>query len=231
MAGDLWVIASSFFWALHMLFVGRIAERIAAPFPGRLRTVPGLRTDQSALGRVQRNDHPGRHSPGPGCRSSMPAWSRWPSASPHRWSASAMRSRPTRRSSCRPKPSSPRCSAFLLMGDRLTGQRTGRRLRADSVLHRRRPDRTADPGWTAGPGKQTITRRLKSGFRRLARSSGSMPWPSMVVPLNTPCSAGIGFGCQTPPTCAGASGCSCQTGSRPDPPPVLRSCCADRAPG
>lgn len=32
MAGDLWVIASSFFWALHMLFVGRIAERIAAPF-------------------------------------------------------------------------------------------------------------------------------------------------------------------------------------------------------
>jgi len=31
-AGDLWVIASSLFWALHVLFVGRIAERIAAPF-------------------------------------------------------------------------------------------------------------------------------------------------------------------------------------------------------
>jgi drug/metabolite transporter (DMT)-like permease len=30
--GDLWVIASSLFWALHVLFVGRIAERIAAPF-------------------------------------------------------------------------------------------------------------------------------------------------------------------------------------------------------
>ncbi len=31
-AGDAWVIASSLFWALHVLFVGRIAERIAAPF-------------------------------------------------------------------------------------------------------------------------------------------------------------------------------------------------------
>ncbi|EXI76086.1 MAG TPA: DMT family transporter [Candidatus Accumulibacter phosphatis] len=30
--GDLWVIASSLFWALHVLFVGRVAERIAAPF-------------------------------------------------------------------------------------------------------------------------------------------------------------------------------------------------------
>jgi drug/metabolite transporter (DMT)-like permease len=30
--GDLWVIASSVFWALHVLFVGRVAERIAAPF-------------------------------------------------------------------------------------------------------------------------------------------------------------------------------------------------------
>lgn len=30
--GDAWVIASSLFWALHVLFVGRIAERIAAPF-------------------------------------------------------------------------------------------------------------------------------------------------------------------------------------------------------
>ena len=30
--GDLWVIASSVFWALHVLFVGRLAERIAAPF-------------------------------------------------------------------------------------------------------------------------------------------------------------------------------------------------------
>jgi drug/metabolite transporter (DMT)-like permease len=30
--GDLWVIASSIFWALHVLFVGRVAERIAAPF-------------------------------------------------------------------------------------------------------------------------------------------------------------------------------------------------------
>ncbi|MEF8715353.1 MAG: DMT family transporter [Accumulibacter sp.] len=32
MVGDLWVIASSIFWALHVLFVGRVAERIAAPF-------------------------------------------------------------------------------------------------------------------------------------------------------------------------------------------------------
>lgn len=31
-AGDLWVVASSLFWALHVLFVGRVAERIAAPF-------------------------------------------------------------------------------------------------------------------------------------------------------------------------------------------------------
>ncbi|MBP9804404.1 MAG: DMT family transporter [Candidatus Accumulibacter sp.] len=30
--GDVWVIASSVFWALHVLFVGRIAERVAAPF-------------------------------------------------------------------------------------------------------------------------------------------------------------------------------------------------------
>lgn len=30
--GDAWVIASSFFWALHVFFVGRIAQRIAAPF-------------------------------------------------------------------------------------------------------------------------------------------------------------------------------------------------------
>ena len=30
--GDVWVIASSLFWALHVLFVGRIADRIAAPF-------------------------------------------------------------------------------------------------------------------------------------------------------------------------------------------------------
>lgn len=30
--GDLWVIASSLFWALHVLLVGRVAERIAAPF-------------------------------------------------------------------------------------------------------------------------------------------------------------------------------------------------------
>ena len=31
-AGDVWVIASSLFWALHVIYVGRIAERIAAPF-------------------------------------------------------------------------------------------------------------------------------------------------------------------------------------------------------
>lgn len=30
--GDLWVIASSFFWALHVLFVGRLAERFKASF-------------------------------------------------------------------------------------------------------------------------------------------------------------------------------------------------------
>ena len=30
--GDTWVIASSLFWALHVIFVGRIADRIAAPF-------------------------------------------------------------------------------------------------------------------------------------------------------------------------------------------------------
>jgi len=30
--GDAWVIASSLFWALHVLFVGQVAERIAAPF-------------------------------------------------------------------------------------------------------------------------------------------------------------------------------------------------------
>lgn len=30
--GDSWVIASSLFWALHVIFVGRIAGRIAAPY-------------------------------------------------------------------------------------------------------------------------------------------------------------------------------------------------------
>ena len=30
--GDLWVIASSLFWALHVLLVGRVADRLAAPF-------------------------------------------------------------------------------------------------------------------------------------------------------------------------------------------------------
>jgi drug/metabolite transporter (DMT)-like permease len=30
--GDAWVIASSVFWALHVLLVGRVAERFAAPF-------------------------------------------------------------------------------------------------------------------------------------------------------------------------------------------------------
>jgi drug/metabolite transporter (DMT)-like permease len=32
LVGDAWVIASTVFWALHVLFVGRIADRIAAPF-------------------------------------------------------------------------------------------------------------------------------------------------------------------------------------------------------
>lgn len=30
--GDAWVIASSLFWALHVIFVGRVADRLAAPF-------------------------------------------------------------------------------------------------------------------------------------------------------------------------------------------------------
>ena len=30
--GDTWVVASSLFWALHVIFVGRIAGRIAAPY-------------------------------------------------------------------------------------------------------------------------------------------------------------------------------------------------------
>ena len=30
--GDAWVVASSVFWALHVLLVGRVAERFAAPF-------------------------------------------------------------------------------------------------------------------------------------------------------------------------------------------------------
>jgi drug/metabolite transporter (DMT)-like permease len=30
--GDSWVIASSLFWALHVIFIGRIAGRIAAPY-------------------------------------------------------------------------------------------------------------------------------------------------------------------------------------------------------
>jgi drug/metabolite transporter (DMT)-like permease len=32
LVGDAWVVASTVFWALHVLFVGRIADRIAAPF-------------------------------------------------------------------------------------------------------------------------------------------------------------------------------------------------------
>ncbi len=31
-SGDLWVIASSLFWALHVMLVGRVADRLAAPF-------------------------------------------------------------------------------------------------------------------------------------------------------------------------------------------------------
>jgi drug/metabolite transporter (DMT)-like permease len=30
--GDAWVIASSLFWALHVILVGRIADKMAAPF-------------------------------------------------------------------------------------------------------------------------------------------------------------------------------------------------------
>lgn len=30
--GDTWIVASSVFWAAHVLFVGRVAERIGAPF-------------------------------------------------------------------------------------------------------------------------------------------------------------------------------------------------------
>lgn len=30
--GDSWVIASSLFWALHVIFVGRVGDRLAAPF-------------------------------------------------------------------------------------------------------------------------------------------------------------------------------------------------------
>ncbi len=30
--GDLWVIASALFWALHVLYIGRVADRLAAPF-------------------------------------------------------------------------------------------------------------------------------------------------------------------------------------------------------
>ena len=30
--GDAWVIASSLFWALHVIYVGRVAERIGGPF-------------------------------------------------------------------------------------------------------------------------------------------------------------------------------------------------------
>lgn len=30
--GDLWVILSSLFWALHVLFVGRVADRLASPY-------------------------------------------------------------------------------------------------------------------------------------------------------------------------------------------------------
>jgi drug/metabolite transporter (DMT)-like permease len=31
-AGDLWVMGGSLFWALHVLLVGRVADRLAAPF-------------------------------------------------------------------------------------------------------------------------------------------------------------------------------------------------------
>jgi hypothetical protein len=57
---------------------------------------------------------------------------------------------------------------FLLMGDRLNAKRC-RWLCPDSRLHRRRPGCANDPGCTAGPGKQTITRRLRSGFRHLRK--------------------------------------------------------------
>jgi len=31
-SGDLWILASTLFWAVHVLFIGRVADRLAAPF-------------------------------------------------------------------------------------------------------------------------------------------------------------------------------------------------------
>ncbi len=31
-SGDLWVIASALFWAVHLLYIGHVADRLAAPF-------------------------------------------------------------------------------------------------------------------------------------------------------------------------------------------------------
>jgi drug/metabolite transporter (DMT)-like permease len=56
--GDLWVIASSVFWALHVLFVGRIAERIAAPFLVACGQFLVCGLISLLVRRAERNDHP-----------------------------------------------------------------------------------------------------------------------------------------------------------------------------
>jgi drug/metabolite transporter (DMT)-like permease len=117
--GDAWVIASSLFWALHVLFVGRDGRPDRRTFPGCVRPVLRLRRRVSVLGAltetitlegIQRAAVP----------ISTPAFISVGFAYTGQVVGQRYAARPTRRSSCRRKRCSPRCSAFLLMGDRLS---------------------------------------------------------------------------------------------------------------
>ena len=105
-AGDAWVIASSLPWAVHVLLVGMVADRMNAPF-----TVAGgqfLFCGVAALsGRCSSNRGAGPASRPPPGPSSTPACCRWAWPSPARSSRSATRTRRTPRSSCRPRRCSP----------------------------------------------------------------------------------------------------------------------------
>lgn len=58
--GDLWVIASSVFWALHVLLVGPRGRPLCCAVPGCCRAVRGLRPGVAGLGAADRDDHAGR---------------------------------------------------------------------------------------------------------------------------------------------------------------------------
>ena len=109
-AGDWWVIASSLPWAVHVMLVGRAANRLHGAMLvacgqfvacSVLALALGLATEPSARRAWRRRCGPS--STRASCRS---AW-----ASRCRWWRSATRARPTPPSCCRPRPCSPPASA------------------------------------------------------------------------------------------------------------------------